>query len=309
MENIVSIKVIGIGGAGNNVIDRMICAGVQGVSYVAINTDANAIRISQAENKMQIGEKLTNGLGTGSDEELGRKAAEDAAPKIEALLKGTDMVFITAGMGGGCGTGAAPVVAQIAKNMGILTVAVVTKPFSFEGRGRMKAAEAGIEELSRFVDAILIIPNNNLKHATDSKITFINAFAIADGVLLQTVVSIIDLVQSTAEINLDFADMTTVIQNSGRMHVGLGRASGADRVQKIYESIRQSKLLDTSIEGARSVLLSVAGSAKVGLDEVETLAAAVQELVHPDANIILGLRLDKSESDELQALIIATGIA
>lgn len=268
----------------------------------------NSIKGSQAQEKLQIGENLTNGLGTGSNVEIGRKAAEDAVSKIQALLKGADMVFITAGLGGGCGTGAAPVVAQAAKNMGILTVAVVTKPFSFEGRGHMRAAEAGIAELRKHTDSILVIPNNNLKNATDSKITFINAFAIADSVLVQTVTSIIDLVQRTAAINVDFADMTAVIQDSGTMHVGFCKAGGADRVKTIFEVIRQSKLLDTTIEGAKSVLLSIAGSDQVGLDEIEELASAVREAVDPDANIILGLRLDEQEDADMQAMIIATGI-
>ena len=308
MEKVVNIKVIGVGGAGNNVVDRMITSGIKDVTYIDINTDANAIKESLAEEKLQIGENLTNGLGTGSNVAIGRQAAEDSVSKIEALLKGTDMVFITAGMGGGCGTGAAPVVAEAAKNMGILTVAVVTKPFTFEGRGHMKAAEAGIEALRKVVDAIMVIPNNNLKRISESKITFLNAFAMADSVLVQTVGGIIDLVQKEGLINSDFADITTVMQNSGTMHMGLCRAGGADRAQKIYDQIWQSKLLDTTIEGAKAVLLCITASSAAGLDEVEILCAAVREAVHPEANIIFGMREDDALGDDMQAMIIATGI-
>lgn len=309
MEKVVNIKVIGVGGAGNHVVDRMITSGIKDVTYIDINTDANAIKGSSAEEKLQIGENLTNGLGTGSNVAIGRQAAEDSVSKIEALLKGTDMVFITAGMGGGCGTGAAPVVAEAAKNMGILTVAVVTKPFTFEGRGHMKAAETGIEALRKVVDAIMVIPNNNLKLITESKITFLNAFAMADNVLVQTVGGIIDLVQKEGLINSDFADITTVMQNSGTMHMGLCRASGADRANKIYEHIWQSKLLDTTIEGAKAVLLCITASSMAGLDEVEELCAAVREAVHPEANIIFGMREDDMLGDDMQAMIIATGIS
>lgn len=309
MENVVKIKVVGVGGAGNNIVNRMIASGIDGVSYIAINTGATSIANSLAQEKLQIGENITGGLGTGAKPELGEKAAHDACGKIETMLKGTDMIFITAGMGGGCGTGAAPVVAQIAKSLGILTVAVVTKPFAFEGRAHGRAAEEGIAALRKYVDAIIVIPNNNLKHATDSKITFVNAFAIADSVLVQTVGSIIDLVQRSAEINVDFADVTTVMQNSGTMHVGLSRTSGAERTQAVFESIRQSRLLDTTINDAQQVLLSITASSRVGLDEIESLSEAVRAAVHPDANIIIGMRLDEMMGDDMQVLIIATAIS
>ena len=216
------------------------------------------------------------------------------------------MVFIAAGMGGGCGTGAAPVVAEIAKELGILTVAVVTMPFSFEGRKHMQVAESGVELLRKAADAIIVIPNNNLKFATDSKLTFINAFAIADSILVQTVGSIIDLVQKTALINSDFADITTVMQNSGVTHVGICRAAGLNRAQTVFESIRKSKLLDTTIENAKAVLLCITASSRVELEEIDTLSSAVRRDVHPEANIIFGLRTDDMMGDDLQAMIIAT---
>lgn len=308
MEKVVNIKVVGVGGAGYSIVNRMIASGIDGVSYVTIDTCTKTERISETHESLQIGENLTGGLGTGAKPEIGEKAAHDACGKIEALLKGSDMVFVTAGLGGGCGTGAAPVVAQIAKSLGILTVAVVTTPFAFEGRAHGRVAEEGITALRKYVDSIIVVPNNNLKHVTDSKVTFMNAFAIADSVLVQTVGSIIDLVQSTAEINVDFADVTTVMQDSGTMHVGLARVSGAERAQAVFESIRQSKLLDTTIGGAQRVLLCITASSRVELDEVEILSEAVREAVHPDANIIIGMRLDEMMGDDLQALIVATAI-
>lgn len=308
MENVVKIKVVGVGGAGYSIVNRMIASGIDGVSYVTIDTCTKTEKISEIHESLQIGENLTNGLGTGAKPEIGEKAAYDACGKIEALLKGSDMVFVTAGLGGGCGTGAAPVVAQIAKSLGILTVAVVTTPFAFEGSAHRRVAEEGVASLKKHVDSIIVVPNNNLKHATDGKVTFLNAFAIADSVLVQTVGSIIELVQRTAEINVDFADVTTVMQDSGAMHVGLARASGAERPQTVFKSIRQSKLLDTTIDGAQRVLLCISASSGVGLDEVEIISEAVRSAVHPDANIIIGMRLDEKMGDDLQALIIATAI-
>lgn len=306
MENIVNIKVIGIGGAGNNVVDRMIASGIDHVSYIAINTDVNTIRNSQAPERFPIGEKLTGGLGTGAKPELGEKAARDAYGKIEAALRGADMVFVTAGMGGGCGTGAAPVVASIAKDMGILTVAVVTMPFAFEGCRHLRVAEAGIEALRKAADALIVIPNNNLKFATDSRITFLNAFAIADNILVQTVGSIIELVQKSGLINSDFADVQTVMKNAGVMHVSVYQAGGANRAQLVFDHIRQSKLLGTSIDDAKSVLLCITAPSRVGLEEIDNLSAAVRTIAHPEANIIFGIRLDDSLGDDLQAMVIAT---
>ena len=306
-ENVVNIKVIGVGGGGNNVVNRMVNAGTRGVDFVAVNTDKQALSVSSATYKIQVGEKLTGGKGAGSNPEVGRKAAEENRSQISKALETTDMVFITAGMGGGTGTGGAPIVADAAREVGVLTIGVVTKPFAFEGRRRMEQAEKGIEELKSKVDALVIIPNERLKHATDQKITFANAFEIADDVLRQAVQSISDLIKNTGFINLDFADVTAVMKNAGFAHMGVGRAAGKGKAEEAARMAISSPLLETSINGARGVLINVTGSMDIGLEEVETAATLVQEAAHPDANIIFGAAFDEELEDEIRVTVIATG--
>ena len=309
VENVVRIKVIGVGGGGNNVVNRMVRSGTKGVDFVAINTDKQALNVSSATYKIQIGEKLTHGQGAGSDPEVGRKSAEESRAQISKALEDTDMVFITAGMGGGTGTGGAPIVAEIAREQGILTVGVVTKPFGFEGRRRMQQAEKGIEELQGKVDSLVIIPNERLKHATDQKITFANAFEIADDVLRQAVQSISDLIRDTGFINLDFADVTAIMKNAGMAHMGVGRAAGKGKAEEAARMAISSPLLETSIHGARGVLINVTGSMDIGLEEVEQAASLVQDAVHPDALTIFGATFDESMDDEIRVTVIATGFA
>ena len=307
VENVVSIKVIGVGGGGNNVVNRMVTDGIKGVDFVAVNTDKQALNSSAASYKIQIGEKLTGGKGAGSNPEVGRKAAEESRNQIAKALESTDMVFITAGMGGGTGTGAAPVVAEIAREAGVLTVGVVTKPFGFEGRKRMAQAEQGIEELRSKVDSLVIIPNERLKYATDQKITFANAFAIADDVLRQAVQSISDLIRDTGFINLDFADVTAIMKDAGLAHMGVGRAAGKGKAEEAARMAISSPLLETSINGAKGVLINVTGSMDIGLEEVEQAATLVQQAVHPDALTIFGATFDETLDDEIRVTVIATG--
>ena len=309
VENVVRIKVIGVGGGGNNVVNRMVRSGTRGVDFVAVNTDKQALNVSSATYKIQIGEKLTHGQGAGSDPEVGRKSAEESRAQISKALEDTDMVFITAGMGGGTGTGGAPIVAEITREQGILTVGVVTKPFGFEGRRRMQQAEKGIEELQGKVDSLVIIPNERLKHATDQKITFANAFEIADDVLRQAVQSISDLIRDTGFINLDFADVTAIMKNAGMAHMGVGRAAGKGKAEEAARMAISSPLLETSIHGARGVLINVTGSMDIGLEEVEQAASLVQDAVHPDALTIFGATFDESMDDEIRVTVIATGFA
>ena len=309
VENVVRIKVIGVGGGGNNVVNRMVRSGTRGVDFVAVNTDKQALNVSSATYKIQIGEKLTHGQGAGSDPEVGRKSAEESRAQISKALEDTDMVFITAGMGGGTGTGGAPIVAEIAREQGILTVGVVTKPFGFEGRRRMQQAEKGIEELQGKVDSLVIIPNERLKHATDQKITFANAFEIADDVLRQAVQSISDLIRDTGFINLDFADVIAIMKNAGMAHMGVGRAAGKGKAEEAARMAISSPLLETSIHGARGVLINVTGSMDIGLEEVEQAASLVQDAVHPDALTIFGATFDESMDDEIRVTVIATGFA
>ena len=306
-ENVVSIKVVGVGGGGNNVVNRMVRSGAQGVDFVAVNTDKQALNASSATYKIQIGEKLTGGKGAGSNPDVGRKAAEESRNQMAKALENTDMVFITAGMGGGTGTGAAPVVAEIAREAGILTVGVVTKPFGFEGRRRMTQAEQGIEELRSKVDSLVIIPNERLKYATDQKITFANAFEIADDVLRQAVQSISDLIRDTGFINLDFADVTAIMKDAGLAHLGVGRAAGKGKAAEAAKMAISSPLLETSINGARGVLINVTGSMDIGLEEVEQAATLVQQAVHPDALTIFGAAFDETLDDEIRVTVIATG--
>ena len=306
-DSVVNIKVVGVGGGGNNVVNRMVKTGTKGVDFIAVNTDKQALAVSSATYKIQIGEKLTNGQGAGSDPEVGRKSAEENRTQISKALEDADMVFITAGMGGGTGTGAAPIVADIAKELGVLTVGVVTKPFRFEGMRRMKQAEGGITELRNKVDSLVIIPNERLKLATDQKITMVNAFEIADDVLQQAVQSISDLIKNTGFINLDFADVSAVMKDAGRAHMGVGRAAGKNKAEEAARMAISSHLLETSINGAKGVLINVTGSMDIGLEEVETAANLVQEAAHPEANIIFGAAFDDTLEDELRVTVIATG--
>ena len=306
-DNVVTIKVIGVGGGGNNVVNRMVKSGTKGVDFIGINTDKQALSVSSATQKIQIGEKLTNGQGAGSDPEVGRKSAEENRSQISKAVEDADMVFITAGMGGGTGTGAAPIVADIAKEMGVLTVGVVTKPFAFEGRRRMQQAEAGIAELRTKVDSLVIIPNERLKYATDQKVTLANAFEIADDVLRQAVQSISDLIKNTGFINLDFADVSAVMKNAGMAHMGVGRAAGKGKAEEAAKLAISSPLLETSINGAKGVLVNVTGSVDVGLEEVETAANLVQQAAHPEALIIFGATFDETMEDEIRVTVIATG--
>ena len=307
LDNVVSINVIGVGGGGGNAVNRMVESGVQGVEFISVNTDMQALNFSQAGTKIQIGEKLTKGQGAGANPEIGRKAAEESKEQIAAALAGTNMVFITAGMGGGTGTGAAPVVAQIAREMGILTVGVVTRPFAFEGKKRLEQALAGIDELNKNVDSLVIIPNERLKYVSEQKITFKNAFEIADGVLRQAVANISELITVPGFINLDFADVTSVMKDAGYAHIGTGRAAGKDKAAEAARMAISSPLLETSIDMAHGVIVSVIGSDDIGLDEVETAATMVQQAAHPDAHIIFGAFIDDTMDDEIRVVVIATG--
>ena len=307
LTNDAVIKVIGVGGGGGNAVNRMVESSVQGVEFISVNTDMQALNFSQAGTKIQIGEKLTKGQGAGANPEIGRKAAEESKEQIAAALAGTNMVFITAGMGGGTGTGAAPVVAQIAREMGILTVGVVTRPFAFEGKKRLEQALAGIDELNKNVDSLVIIPNERLKYVSEQKITFKNAFEIADGVLRQAVANISELITVPGFINLDFADVTSVMKDAGYAHIGTGRAAGKDKAAEAARMAISSPLLETSIDMAHGVIVSVIGSDDIGLDEVETAATMVQQAAHPDAHIIFGAFIDDTMDDEIRVVVIATG--
>ncbi len=306
-ENVVTLKVLGVGGAGNNVVNRMVKSGTQGVEFISVNTDKQALAVSNADQKIQIGEKLTHGQGAGSDPDMGKKSAEESRNDIAKAIEDADMVFITAGMGGGTGTGAAPIVAEIAREAGALTVGVVTKPFKFEGKRRMDQAVEGIDSLLGKVDSLLIIPNDRLKYATDQKVTLANAFEIADDVLRQAVTSISDLIKNTGFINLDFADVTTIMKDAGFAHMGVGHAVGKGKAEEAARMAVSSPLMETSINGAHGVLINVTGSEDMGLDDVEAAANLVQEAAHPDANIIFGATFDNSLDDEIRVIVIATG--
>lgn len=301
------LKVIGVGGAGNNVVNRMVRSGMQGVEFIAVNTDRQCLNASEATQKLAIGEKLTGGKGAGANPEVGRESARESKEQITALMEGADMVFVTAGMGGGTGTGAAPVVAEIAKEKGILTVGVVTKPFNFEGRRRMDQAAKGIEELRQKVDSLVIIPNDRLQYATDEKITFANAFAIADDVLRQAVQSISDLIKTTGLINLDFADVTAVMKDAGLAHMGVGRGSGKNKAEDATRIAINSPLLETSIQGAKGIIVNITGPMDMGLEEVELAAEMVKKVADPDALFMMGTAFDDTLEDELRVTVIATG--
>ncbi len=306
-ENVVTLKVVGIGGAGNNVVNRMVSSGTSGVEFIAVNTDKQALAMSTADQKIQIGEKLTHGQGAGSDPQIGQKAAEESRNELAKCMENADMVFITAGMGGGTGTGAAPTVADIAHEADTLTVGVVTKPFGFEGGQRMKRAMAGIDDLLGKVDSLLVIPNDRLKYATDQKVTFANAFEIADEVLHEAVTSISGLIKNTGFINLDFADVCTIMRGAGYAHMGVGHAVGKGKAEDAAQMAISSPLMETSIEGAHGVLINITGSEDMELDDVETAASLVQAAAHPDANIIFGASFDNTMEDEIRVIVIATG--
>lgn len=307
LDNVVVLKVVGVGGAGNNVVNRMVKSGSQGVEFIAVNTDKQALAVSNAKQTIQIGEKLTHGQGAGSNPDVGKKSAEESRNEIAKALEDADMVFITAGMGGGTGTGAAPVVAEVAHEMGKLTVGVVTKPFKFEGKRRMDQALEGINELLGKVDSLLIIPNDRLKYATDQKVSLANAFEIADDVLRQAVTSISDLITNTGFINLDFADVTCIMQGAGFAHMGVGYAIGKGKAEEAARMAVSSPLMETSINGARGVLINITGSDDMGLEDVEAAANLVQEAAHPDANIIFGATFDNTLEDQIRVTVIATG--
>lgn len=303
----VQIKVVGVGGGGGNAINRMARSGLPGVEFIAINTDRQALYLSQATQKIQIGEKLTHGMGAGSNPDKGQRAAEESREEITAALKGSDMVFITAGMGGGTGTGAAPVVAEIARDLGILTVGIVTKPFAFEGRRRMEQAENGITNLREHVDSLVVIPNERLKLASETRITLANAFEVADDVLRQGVQSISQLIKVPGLVNLDFADVSAVMKDAGYAHMGIGRAGGKDKAEVAAQAAVASPLLETSIDGAHGVLINVTASPDIDLEDVETASSVISRAAHPDATIIWGAAFDENMDDELLVTVIATG--
>lgn len=306
-ESGVVIRVIGVGGGGNNAVNRMIAAGIRGVEFVTINTDRQALRRSEAPVQMVIGEKITKGFGAGAVPAVGARAAEESMEDIKKMLQGADMVFVTAGMGGGTGTGAAPVVARVAHEMDILTVGIVTKPFSFEGRQRMEKAEKGIQELRQYVDALVVIPNEKLKEASTTKITLSNAFEIADDVLRRGVQSISELINIPGLINLDFADVTTIMKNAGYAHMGMGVATGADKAKNAAQLAIASPLLETSIHGAKGILISITASRDVGLEDVYLASTMIQSEAAPDANVIWGVSFGEDMEDEMRVTIIATG--
>ena len=306
-EDTAIIKVIGVGGAGNNAVNRMVDSGIEGVEFVTVNTDRQALLLSKAGTKIQIGEKITRGLGAGANPDIGAQAAEESKAEISEAIKGADMVFVTAGMGGGTGTGAAPIVASIAKEMGILTIGVVTKPFTFEGKKRLSQAERGVESLKGKVDTLVVIPNDKLLQIIDRKTSIVEAFKMADDVLRQGVQGISDLIKVPGLVNLDFADVKTIMLNTGMAHMGIGRASGENRAEDAAKQAIQSPLLETSIEGARGVIINVTGGENLGLHEVNTAAELVQRSVDPEANIIFGAVIDKSLDEDIVITVIATG--
>ena len=307
IDNNAKIKVFGVGGGGNNAVNRMIREEVKGVEFISINTDKQALLSSMAENQIQIGEKLTRGLGAGAKPEVGKKAAEESREQIVSLLDGTDMVFVTAGMGGGTGTGAAPIVAKLAKEMGILTVGVVTKPFGFEGKIRMKNAEDGIKDLKANVDTLITIPNDRLLQIVQKNTSMVDAFSIADNVLKQGIQSISDLIKMPGLINLDFADVTSIMKDKGLAHMGIGNASGENRAIEAAKEAIQSPLLETSIKGAKGVLLNVAGGANLTLFEANAASSLVTESCDPEANIIFGTSIREDLGEDIVITVIATG--
>lgn len=307
LQTITTIKVIGVGGGGGNAVNRMVTSGLRGIEFVSMNTDQMALFNSKATQKVQLGAKLTKGRGAGADPEIGQRSAEESRDEIANALKGAQMCFITAGMGGGTGTGAAPVVAEVAKEMGILTVGIVTKPFAFEGRRKMMMAEQGIAGLLERVDSLIIIPNERLKLISQEKITLLNAFEAADSVLKQGVESISELINVAAFINLDFADVRAIMKDAGHAHMGVGAARGVNKAEDAANAAISSPLLETSIAGARGVVINITSSPDIGLDDVEQAATLITNSAHPDANIIWGAAFDEELKDEMRITVIATG--
>ncbi|HIV03087.1 MAG TPA: cell division protein FtsZ [Candidatus Aphodoplasma excrementigallinarum] len=305
--NVAKIKVVGVGGGGNNAVNRMIDVGVKCVDFIAVNTDAQVLKDSKADTKIQIGEKLTRGLGAGANPEIGEKAAQESRDEIEAMLKGADMVFITAGMGGGTGTGAAAIIAGIAKELGILTVAIVTKPFSFEGRPRMAKAEAGIKNLRENVDAIMTIPNDNLLKIIDKNTGIVETFLMADDILRQGVQGISDMIVGSGYINADFADVKRTMANSGVAHMGVGVAKGDNKASEAVKAAIESPLLETSITGARNVLINITGGKDLTMFDANQVMQFANELVDTDAEIIFGVVIDENLDDEMRVTVVATG--
>ncbi len=303
----VNIKVVGIGGGGNNAVNRMISENIRGVEFIAINTDQMALLKNSAPLKLAIGEKITKGHGAGANPDNGKRAAEESIDEIKNALMGADMVFVTCGMGGGTGTGAAPIVARIAKELNILTIGIATKPFLFEGQRRMLQAETGIEALKEHVDSLIVIPNERLSQVSDTRITLMNAFEIADDVLRRGVQSVSDIVNVTGNINVDFADVTAIMKGAGAAHMGVGAGQGKDKAEIAAKAAISSPLLETSINGAKGILISFTGSPDIGLDEVKYAASLITEEAHPDANIIFGVAFDPNLEDEMRITIIATG--
>lgn len=306
-ESGVNIKVVGVGGGGNNAVNRMITSNVRGVDFIAINTDKQALQKSAATHKIPIGDKITKGHGAGSNPDIGTKAAEESIEEIKTCLSGADMVFITTGMGGGTGTGAAPVVARVAKEMGMLTVGIVTKPFAFEGKKRKDQADVGIAELSQYVDSLVIIPNERLKQVSDKPITMLNAFEIADDVLSHGVQSISELINVPGYINLDFADVTSVMQDAGYAHMGVGAATGKEKAELAAKAAISSPLLETSISGARGILGNITASPDISMDDIDTACSMIANEAHEDATVIWGVAFDPDMEDAMKITIIATG--
>ncbi len=306
LKNVVNIKIIGVGGGGSNAVNRMVEKKISDVSYVSINTDNSAVERSLADEKIQIGRLAVKGYGAGADPDKGKISAEENSSEIEKSIRDCDMLFITAGMGGGTGTGAAPIVAKIARQLGILTVAVVTKPFSFEGGRRKKQAEDGIKNLEQLVDAMIVIQNDNLKHISNAKIALNNAFAIADDVLMQTVKNIVELIQNTSFINCDFTDLTTILKKSGYVHVARARALGTQKVENCINQLTNNILLNTSIDNATGILLHLVVSGNVSLEDVDKISSYVSERADSECNFIFGLNFDENLEDEISVLLLAT---
>lgn len=308
MQNVTNIKVIGVGGGGGNAVNRMIESNIQGVDFVTVNCDKQVLLTSSAPTKIAIGEKITKGHGAGSNPEVGKQAAEENIEDISNIIRGSDMVFITTGMGGGTGTGAAPIVAKVAKDMGILTIGIVTKPFSFEGRKRMVQAENGIVCLREFVDSLVVIPNERLKQISENRITLANAFEYADDVLRHGVQSISDLINVPGIVNLDFADVSSVMRDAGYAHMGVGTGTGRDKAEVAAKMAVTSPLLETSISGATGILINITASPDISLDEVETASAMITNEAHPEATVIWGAAFDNSLEDTIKVTVIATGL-
>lgn len=306
-ENFAQIKVIGVGGGGGNAVNRMINEGLGGVEFVSVNTDNQALMLSKAKTRVRIGDKLTRGLGAGGNPEIGRKAAEESADELYEVIRGADMVFIASGMGGGTGTGASPIIAQIAKELGALTIGVVTRPFSFEGTRRMQSAEAGIEALKSQVDTLIVIPNDRLLQIADKRASLQQAFSLADDVLRQGIQGISELITVPALINLDFADVRTIMSEGGAALMAVGRANGDDRARKAAEAAISSGLLDVTIDGARGILFNITGGPNLSLFEVNEAAAIIKESAHPEVNLIFGAQIDENLGDEIRITVIATG--